>query len=50
MIIRSSTAVEKSPELVERCHSLFVEAGADVVLTATYQVSFEDFFFLEKKY
>jgi homocysteine S-methyltransferase len=39
----SSHLLASSPETLLNAHRAFVEAGADVVLTATYQASFEGF-------
>ena len=35
----SSTALLRTPALVERAHENFVDAGANVILTATYQMA-----------
>jgi homocysteine S-methyltransferase len=39
----SSHLLISSPETLLNAHEAFVEAGADVILTATYQASFEGF-------
>jgi homocysteine S-methyltransferase len=39
----SARMLLESPELVQRVHSAFLEAGADIIATATYQASFEGF-------
>jgi homocysteine S-methyltransferase len=39
----SSHLLVSAPETLAKVHKSFVEAGADVILTATYQASFEGF-------
>ena len=39
----SSHLLISSPETLSRAHRSFVEAGADIILTATYQASFDGF-------
>ena len=39
----SSHLLISRPDLLRRVHADFVEAGADIILTATYQASFEGF-------
>ena len=39
----SAKLLYENPDLVERVHLKFYEAGADVAITSTYQASFEGF-------
>lgn len=39
----SAKMLIEAPELIRQVHSVFLEAGADIIATATYQASFEGF-------
>ncbi|KAL5485537.1 SAM4 [Sanghuangporus weigelae] len=39
----SASIVDKDPDTIVQAHSAFLDAGSDVILTATYQCAFETF-------
>ncbi|EJD02563.1 Homocysteine S-methyltransferase [Fomitiporia mediterranea MF3/22] len=39
----SASLVEKEPDVIIKAHSEFLNAGSDIILTATYQCSFKTF-------
>ena len=39
----SARMLIEEPELIERTHAAYFEAGAEVAITASYQASFEGF-------